>query len=76
MAIFPTKLLFFIVPVALSIVGFCHRYCRVAMFKGGLKGGAPPLKLKKNMIFLRKIVIFHTKYTQNFLDFFKLRPLT
>jgi hypothetical protein len=25
-------------------------------------GGAPPLKLEKNMISWRKIVIFHTKY--------------
>jgi hypothetical protein len=27
---------------------------------------APPLKLEKNMIFWRKIVIFHTKYAKNF----------
>jgi len=27
---------------------------------------ARPLKLEKNMIFLRKIVIFHTKYPQKF----------
>ena len=26
----------------------------------------PPLKLKKNTIFWRKIVIFHTKYPKNF----------
>ena len=26
----------------------------------------PPLKLEKNMIFWRKIVIFHTKYPNNF----------
>jgi hypothetical protein len=26
----------------------------------------PPLKLEKNMIFWRKIVIFHTKYPKNF----------
>ena len=25
----------------------------------------PPLKLEKNMIFWRKIVIFHTKYPKN-----------
>ena len=32
---------------------------------GGVGGGAPgarPPKIGKNMIFLRKIVIFHTKY--------------
>jgi hypothetical protein len=28
-------------------------------------GGAPP-KIGKNMIFWRKIVIFHTKYLNNF----------
>jgi hypothetical protein len=28
--------------------------------------GAPPLKLEKNMIFWRKIVIFHTKYPKFF----------
>ena len=33
---------------------------------GGRTRRAPPLKLEKNMIFLRKIVIFHTKYPQNF----------
>jgi hypothetical protein len=38
----------------------------------GWGGGAhparapPPLKLEKNMIFWRKIVIFHTKYPQIF----------
>ena len=26
----------------------------------------PPPKIGKNMIFLRKIVIFHTKYPKNF----------
>jgi hypothetical protein len=26
----------------------------------------PPLKLDKNMIFWRKVVIFHTKYPKNF----------
>jgi hypothetical protein len=29
-------------------------------------GGAPPPKIGKNMIFWRKIVIFHTKYLKNF----------
>jgi hypothetical protein len=40
--------------------------------QGRIQGGrgrtrrAPPLKLEKNMIFWRKIVIFHTKYPKNF----------
>jgi hypothetical protein len=39
--------------------------------QGRIQGGghtrrAPPLKLEKNMIFWRKIVIFHTKYSKNF----------
>jgi hypothetical protein len=29
-------------------------------------GADPPLKLEKNMIFWRKIVIFQTKYLNNF----------
>jgi hypothetical protein len=29
-------------------------------------GGVPPPKIGKNMIFWRKIVIFHTKYPKNF----------
>jgi hypothetical protein len=36
---------------------------------GGGGGGAPgarPPKIGKNMIFWRKIVIFHTKYLNNF----------
>ena len=32
---------------------------------GGLPRRAPP-KIGKNMIFWRKILIFHTKYTNNF----------
>jgi hypothetical protein len=41
------------------------------MLQGRIQGGgrtrlAPPLKLEKNMIFWRKIVIFHTKYPNNF----------
>jgi hypothetical protein len=32
---------------------------------GADPGGAPP-KIGKNMIFWRKIVIFHTKYPKNF----------
>ena len=34
-------------------------------FRGGAPGARPSLKLKKKMIFLRKIVIFHTKYPKN-----------
>ena len=43
-------------------------------------GRPPPLKLEKNMIFWRKIVIFHTKYRKNFraslrsAQFVKMRP--
>ena len=33
--------------------------------RGGCRGGRPP-KIGKNMIFWRKIVIFHTKYPNNF----------
>ena len=33
---------------------------------GSAPGARPPLKLGKNMIFWRKIVIFHTKYPNNF----------
>jgi hypothetical protein len=33
---------------------------------GGGAPGAPPLKIGKNMIFWRKIVIFHTKYSKYF----------
>jgi hypothetical protein len=39
------------------------------MFPGANPGGggtAPPAKIGKNKIFLRKIVIFHTKYPKNF----------
>jgi hypothetical protein len=34
--------------------------------EGGGAPGAPPPKIGKNMIFWRKIVIFHTKYPKNF----------
>jgi hypothetical protein len=33
--------------------------------KGGAPGARSP-KIEKNMIFWRKIVIFHTKYPNNF----------
>ena len=51
-------------------------YCiKKNVYQGGSRGGgggggrtrrAPPLKFEKNMIFLRKIVIFHTKYPKHF----------
>ena len=57
----------------------------VIVTRGGSMGGAPgarPPKIGKNMIFWRKIVIFHTKYPNNFrtslrsAQFFKCAPLT
>jgi hypothetical protein len=46
------------------------KYPKVNYFRGGSRGGrtrrAPPPKIGKNMIFWRKIVIFHTKYPTNF----------
>ena len=47
--------------------------------RGGSRGGRtrraptppPPLKFGKNMIFWRKIMIFHTKYPQNFRAFLR-----
>ena len=48
--------------------------------EGGAPGARPP-KIGRNMIFWRKIVIFHTKYPQNFRAslrsalFFKCAPL-
>ena len=47
---------------------------------GGRASGALPPKIGKDMIFLRKMVIFHTKYPNNFrtslrsAQFFKVRP--
>jgi hypothetical protein len=35
----------------------------------------PPPKIGKNMIFLRKIVIFHTKYPKNFRASLRLAQL-
>jgi hypothetical protein len=49
---------------------------------GGAPGAPPPQKIGKNMIFWRKIVIFHTKYPKNVrvslrsAQFFYVRPLT
>ena len=51
-----------------------------AGFRGGGHPARAPLKIGKNMIFWRKIVIFHTKYPQNVraslrsAQFFKVRP--
>jgi hypothetical protein len=39
---------------------------KIIFFWGGRTRRAPSLKLEKNMIFWRKIVIFHTKYPKNF----------
>jgi hypothetical protein len=36
-----------------------------AAYQGRIQGGGRTLKLEKNMIFWRKIVIFHTKYPKN-----------
>jgi hypothetical protein len=36
------------------------------IIQGRIQGAPPPLKLEQNMIFWRKIVIFHTKYPTNF----------
>ena len=47
---------------------------------GGGEPGALPPKIGKDMIFLRKMVIFHTKYPKFFraslrlAQFFKVRP--
>ena len=41
-----------------------NKYTKIP--RGGRTRRAPPLKLEKNMILWRKIVIFHTKYPQNF----------
>ena len=40
-------------------------YIRGGSKGGGSAPGARPLKLEKNKIFWRKIVIFHTKYPKN-----------
>ena len=48
----------------------CTFYTAIGVHQGRIQGGrtrrAPPLKLGKNMIFWRKIVIFHTKYPKIF----------
>ena len=40
-------------------------YMQVRIQVGGAPGARPP-KIGKNMIFFNKIVIFHTKYPNNF----------
>ena len=57
-----------------------HFYTYTGADPGECTPGAPPLKLEKIRFFWRKIVIFHTKYPNNFraslrsAQFFKLRP--
>jgi hypothetical protein len=46
-----------------------YMYKAYIQYRGGSRGGHParaPPKIEKNMICLRKIVIFHTKYPKNF----------
>ena len=68
----------------LDFPGTYTLYHTFVLNRGGSKGrgapGAPP-KIGKNMIFLRKIVIFHTKYPNIFRAslrsarfFFQVRP--
>jgi hypothetical protein len=42
-----------------------HRYLIIGDPGGGCTRRAPPPKIGKNMIFWRKIVIFHTKFPKN-----------
>ena len=44
----------------------CSFLYRAGADPGGTPGMPPPPKIGKNMIFGRKIVIFHTKYPNNF----------
>jgi hypothetical protein len=56
-------------PVSKARTNKFYIYRQCTYIRGGSKGGRtptpPPLKLEKNMIFWRKIVIFHTKYPKN-----------
>ena len=60
----------------------CCKECRQGRIQRGRTRRPPPPKIGKNMIFLRKIVIFHTKYPKNFraslpsVRFFMCVPLT
>ena len=75
-----------VAPTCIDIIYILHVYDDYrGGSRGGSKGGgahpasAPP-KIGKNMIFWRKIVIFHTKYPNNFRAslhsalFFKVPP--
>ena len=42
-----------------------YTICHLQPVQGRIQGGGPP-KIGKNMIFWRKIVIFHTKYPKIF----------
>ena len=64
-----------------GILSCSYHLITVSNISGADPGGQrPPLKLEKNMIFWRKIVIFHTKYPNNFplslrsAQFFKCPP--
>jgi hypothetical protein len=50
------------VMIGTDFIGSCKSQGRI---RGGAPGASPP-KIGKNMIFWRKIVIFHTKYPKNF----------
>ena len=45
---------------------YLYPFCTGADPAGGAPGARPPPKIGKNMIFWRKIVIFHTKYLKKF----------
>ena len=65
------SLLFNVFVLLFNVSTFCSAclYLLFNVFRGGFKGGRTrraPLKLEKIRFFLRKIVIFHTKYPQNF----------
>ena len=49
----------------LSLIYNLHTCSQQGRIRGGGAPGARPPKIGKNMIFLHKIVIFHTKYPKN-----------
>ena len=49
----------------MSILYVLREFKCQGRIRGGGSPGAPPPKIGKNMIFWRKIVIFHTKYPKN-----------
>jgi hypothetical protein len=79
-----TFLLFNIVIVKINGLSKMHLQVRIQGGGGGGGGGGAPgasnPTIGKNMIFWRKIVIFHTKYPKKFraflrsAQFFKVRP--